>query len=141
MTNVSFTGTRDGASPAQIASIRAILTQQHATRLVHGDCLGADAEADEVAASLGIERHTYPCTVRSLRAHCETRGAIQMDVPRPPLVRNQTIVRAGEILLVVPKTDYEELRSGTWSTYRYAVRLKQHVIVVHRDGSTFESRG
>jgi len=54
---------------------------------------------------------------------------------KPPLVRNRIIVNSSEVLIVAPRTKYKVLRSGTWSTYRYARQLGKPTYLVYPDGS------
>jgi hypothetical protein len=122
---IGFTGTRDGMTPQQRAAVTKIL-ERYCSRfgalVGHGDCLGADAEFDEIAASLGIQRATYPCDIESMRAHCEVRGALQVTEPVGPLLRNGWIVRDALAMIATPKESTEQLRSGTWATVRLARR-------------------
>jgi hypothetical protein len=59
----------------------------------------------------------HPCTLEDQRAHCDVDERRPL---RPPLVRNRNIVDACTILTAAPRSTAEELRSGTWSTVRYA---------------------
>ena len=43
--------------------------------------------------------------------------------PQPDLDRNMVIVRETSFLIAAPAMEIEQLRSGTWSTLRYALRL------------------
>lgn len=54
--------------------------------------------------------------------------------PRPYLDRNHDIVDATDVLIAVPNSVKEELRSGTWATIRYAKRTKQPLMVIPPDG-------
>ena len=53
----------------------------------------------------------------------------------PPLVRNHKIVGAVHLLIATPKTDKEELRSGTWATIRYAKKVRLSTCIVYPDGT------
>lgn len=121
---VSFTGTQRGMTEQQKAKVRARLIGLRPTAVVHGGCIGADDEFDEIAAKLGIDRYVFPCDIESKRIpdnvlRMRTGSNVVIMPPKPPLERNKTIVMAGDILLVCPKEKSEILRSGTWSTYRY----------------------
>jgi hypothetical protein len=61
---VGFTGTRGGLAHAQRHRVQALLAHYRPAYLVHGDAVGADAEADAVAAALGIPRKARPSNVR-----------------------------------------------------------------------------
>lgn len=103
------------------------------TILHHGDCIGADAEAHEIA----FERHfgivIHPPENHSKRAW-KPIGEIR---PRKPyLARNRDIVLETDFLVACPFEMKEQLRSGTWSTVRYAKKLAKPVIIIYLDGSS-----
>ena len=89
------------------------------TIFVDGDCPegGADQEARGLAAELG-------CVVR----------------PRPPagrsaalmLRRDREIVAESHVMIAAPRTDREELRSGTWATVRYARQALKPIVMLSR---------
>lgn len=51
--------------------------------------------------------------------------------------RNHDIVDATEWLIATPKK-FEEIRSGTWATVRYAKKVKKPVTIIWPDGSIEE---
>jgi len=120
---IGFTGTRNGMTSQQKAAVTKIL-ERYGSRfgalVGHGNCLGADAEFDEIAAALGLRRVIYPCNIESMRAHCELRGATQVTEPMKPLLRNGWIVGAALAMIATPMESTEQLRSGTWATVRQA---------------------
>ena len=132
---VGFTGTQDGMTSKQREAVAVLLRNQtwRPMRFHHGDCVGADAEAHDIVAALletFIEAH--PCTIREKRAF---KYANVVNEEKPPLVRNRIIVNSSEVLIVAPRTKYKVLRSGTWSTYRYARQLGKPTYLVYSDGS------
>lgn len=131
---VGFTGTREGMTPPQKATVTAFMTKlsTQPSKGVHGDCLGADFDFHRILRSLGVEAYSRPCTLSHQRAYTD---AVLLASPDSPLVRNQRIVEDCDVLLVCPKTFREELRSGTWATYRRACRARKRVIVFYPDGS------
>jgi hypothetical protein len=132
---VGFTGTRAGMSDAQKGVIERFLRAWHVMAFVHGDCVGADDHADEIAVSIGLARVLRPCTIASMRAHCEKRGGhvLKVYAPEPPLVRNEKIVLDSHILLATPHGP-ESTRSGTWMTIRRARQAKRHIVIVFPSG-------
>jgi len=55
---VGFTGTQAGLTPKQKLELRSLLMdyRDDITEFHHGDCIGADADAHEIAAEiLGVE--------------------------------------------------------------------------------------
>lgn len=125
---ISFTGTQQGMTPTQKVVLERRLRELKATYLIHGGCIGADDEADQIAVSLGIERICYPSTnlEKSIDpAILRARGNIRIYNRQQPLVRNWDIVKNGVYLLACPSQVAEVLRSGTWATVRYARKLRQ----------------
>jgi hypothetical protein len=90
-----------------------------ATELHHGDCVGSDKAAHEVARQLNLRIVIHPPVNGALRAYCVG------DELRPEydyLDRNRHIVEDTDWLIALPDGP-ERARSGTWSTVRYADRL------------------
>lgn len=129
MSKVGFTGTRRGMSPAQTARLFALLTELAPEEFHHGDCSGADLEAFIAATILGIKTVSHPPANPALRAYTlstERRG------PKDYLIRNHDIVDETDLLIVAPRSNAEELRSGTWATFRYAMKNSKQTIVMPR---------
>lgn len=136
---VGFTGSSKRVTKAQLRSLAYWLDSEPITVVRHGDCVAADEAFDALCAARGIIRHAHPGHDRvgltPARAHCP------VDVvhpPKPYLERNKTIVAYCDVLLACPD-GRERLRSGTWSTVRYAVRVGRPVAIIMPDG-TVESR-
>lgn len=133
---IGFTGTRHGLTELQETAMRALLaglTRKETVVAHHGDCIGADAAFDRACVDFHIERIVHPPTDDRLRAYCQ--GEIILT-PRAYLQRNRDIVDATNFLIAVPDSHTEHLRSGTWSTIRYAVRARKHHTIVFPCGST-----
>lgn len=104
----------------------------------HGDCIGADAEAHQIARALGISPIIgHPPSNDSKRSFCEFD---EQEEPLDYLVRNARIAKCSEILIGTPKEYTERVRSGTWSTIRKARKLKKRVIVILPDGSLHKDK-
>ena len=54
--------------------------------------------------------------------------------PLDYLSRNKKIVEAATYMIAAPESE-ETLRSGTWSTIRYSIKLKKPLYIVMPDGS------
>lgn len=126
---VGFTGTRDGMSGSQELQLRRRLRELVATEFHHGDCIGADYEAACIAQRLGITVIAHPGNIANMRA-CHPSHYVFPE--SPPLVRNRNIVDCCHLLLVAPRTNQEELRSGTWMTWRYARQVGRTTEVLLR---------
>lgn len=135
--HIGFTGTQTGATPEQHTAIDRLLRELLATDLHHGDCLGADHEAHMIARDhLDLRVHLHIPINDTRRARCVAREGIDVVYPPLPyLERNRAIVDATAALIAAPKEMAETLRSGTWSTIRYARRQGKPVHIVWPDGS------
>jgi hypothetical protein len=100
----------------------------------HGDCVGSDKEAHDLAAARKMRIHVHPPDNDKARAHCY--GAHETSEPKPYIERNHDIVDACNPIVATPETHEEELRSGTWATVRYARKKGKTVITIWPDGMT-----
>ena len=129
---VGFTGTQRGMTILQKAGLRALLGGLKATELHHGDCIGADAEADAIAHDLGLRVVIHPPENPAKRAFCKGDAA---RIEKPYLVRNHDIVDETEVLIAGPLNgEGDDPRSGTWATIRYAQRRKKRVHMLPWEG-------
>ena len=124
--HVGFTGSRKGACNREWKKILAHSLVEYTAGgryrgvFHHGDCLGCDAEAHEVASECGYDIVIHPPTISFARAYC-TGDGIKVLPTKSFLDRNRDIVDASGILIAVPEVAGKEvLRSGTWATIRYA---------------------
>lgn len=141
MTHIGFTGTQAGATTAQQQSLIRLLMELRVTDLHHGDCVGADDQADQIARELDIRRHIHPPTNNTRRAHCMVREGLDVIYPSLPyLERNRAIVGASEAMIATPKETAEALRSGTWATVRYSRKQGKPLFIVWPDGTVSEER-
>jgi hypothetical protein len=131
---VGFTGTRKGMTRVQRQTVKALLMSGRATEFHHGDCVGADAEAHDVARELRLWVVVHPPT------NIEKRAFRQGDETQPPrtyLTRNMRIVDDTEKIIAAPDGP-ERTRSGTWYTIRYAKSQNKPVSVVYPSGSVMD---
>lgn len=132
---VGFTGTRSGLTKEQIFELSRIFVE-HSDEygiFIHGDCVGADAEADNIAYSVGYRIKMRPCNLKYQRAFC--KNGINIAEPIAPLERNRHIVDDSDIMIGCPKGMEEERRSGTWATIRYSIKRKKKIIIIYPDGT------
>lgn len=115
---IGFTGTQCGMSDWQKRQLKELLVLLGAAELHHGDCIGADAEAHEIAKRLKLRVVVHPPDDPKKRAF--VTDADEWRQPLPYLVRNREIVDATFILIAAPLSDQMRVRSGTWATWRYA---------------------
>jgi predicted Rossmann fold nucleotide-binding protein DprA/Smf involved in DNA uptake len=115
---------------AQGKALRALLITCSG-KLHHGDAVGADAEAHDIAVVLGRRVVIHPASLPERRAF---KSASHLRSPKAPFTRNKIIVRETSVLIAAPGDRVEQLRSGTWATIRYARKLKRPIAIIYPDG-------
>jgi hypothetical protein len=98
----------------------------------HGSCINADDQFGWIAHLAGYRVHVHPPATDRLRAysHCDV-----LHPEKPYKDRNRDIVDMCRYLIVGPRSDTEELRSGTWATARGAKRTGRSGGIVFPNGS------
>lgn len=137
---LGFTGTQRGMTAEQRHKFRLLLIGLGPAELHHGDCVGADAEADTDAKSLSLVVHAHPPTENRLRAFCQPPTVVH--VPQKYLARNRSIVAAGRDGLIAAPKDMQEpdykRGQGTWTTVGYARQAGRRIWIVLPDGTVRE---
>lgn len=135
MPKCGITGTREGATEAQLAALIRILLATDATSMHHGDCIGADRQAHVIGKARGMYICIYPPIDPKSRAFCTDWD--ECETPLPYLERNKLIVNHSSFLVAMPRAHYEEDRSGTWAAVRYARKQNMRsIFILAPDGST-----
>lgn len=129
---IGFTGTREGMTELQKASLRKLLIDLRADGLHHGDCLGADAEAHDIALELGLCVYIHPPKDETHRAFC--KGACFVDEPATHFARNRKIVDSTDILIGASIAPHPLPKGGTWYTIDYRLK-KNSAYVIWPDGT------
>ncbi len=128
---IGFTGTQRGMTPKQKDRFYDKIVELDATEFHHGDCIGADEEADNIVRTIGgIRIVIHPPDNDAKRAFCNARGLSMVCEPKPYLERNHDIVDACETMIATPGETTEQLRSGTWATIRYAKKKQKPGIIL-----------
>lgn len=126
MTIWGFTGTREGMTRRQKRALVGILKDGGDT-FHHGNCIGSDVQAQDLASSGGLTIISHPSNIPSMQANTQAHVIAPM---KPPLERNHDIVDACDVLIAAPRSLTEEQRSGTWATVRYARKVGKPVIIL-----------
>lgn len=129
---VGFTGTREGMTNKQSATFRDLVLW--CKILHHGSCVGADAQAHEIARFIGVIINVHPPINKEFLAHCNDADFV--FAPKPYMERNRDIVNAVPCLIATPKEQSEVSKGGTWQTVRYARKQGKRIIIIWPDGST-----
>lgn len=126
--HVGFTGTQQGLTLEQRVELaRVLYAYTDGTVFHHGDCIGADDEAHDIARDAGYDIEIHPPINDYKRAW--RRGGI-LHEPKEYLDRNHDIVDACDVLIAAPAQVEEVMRSGTWATVRYARKLGKPVVMI-----------
>lgn len=131
--HASFTGSRHGNTPLQLATLTQVLAELYADGyrfLHHGRCRGSDVQAAGVAQRIGFRTIGHPGDNLSWQ---ETSWVdFQVRSAKPNLLRNRDIVDEGLLLIATPNTARVPQRrlGGTWSTVRYARLPEVNKLVV-----------
>lgn len=131
-----FTGTREGMTDAQKVALRGFLNGSGG-EFHHGDCIGADSEAHDIADECGYGIIIHPPSDYKLRAWREVPKHM-MRPERPFMARNKDIVTDTIALIAAPAQADEQPRGGTWSTIRFGLRQGRTVIIIQPDGSIIQ---
>lgn len=138
---VGFTGTQHTMPAIQHFVLQGVLQRlfpDEPNEFHHGDCIGADEAAHRFVCDLSAVRPQgrirtvgHPPVISAKRAY--TRNDLWWE-PEEFLVRNRIIVDVTEFLVAAPGTAVEILRSGTWSTVRYARKLSRPITIIYPNG-------
>ena len=134
-----FTGTRNGLNNTQkqnlIELFNNTLTNNKIVseleieleiELHHGDCIGADQDIHEICETKSINVIIHPPIENKLRAFCKSKNICE---ELTYLQRNKKIVDDTNILIACPYSNQEQIRSGVWSTIRYARKKNKPIII------------
>ena len=137
---IGFTGTRNGMSGPQLATLRALLTSltygaDKVWYAIHGDCQGADAQFHAIAKELGAEVHIHPPSDPKLRANCDADWA---EDPKPYAVRNRNIVEDAHYIIAAPAQSNNPGYGGTWQTIRFSQDVDKLYRIIIPNGALIE---
>lgn len=101
--------------------------------LHHGDCKGADAEAHWIAKHLyGKYTVCHPPIKSRTRAFTTPNDEVRPQYDY--ITRDHHIVDESQFLIGVSKSMTELIRSGTWTTIRYARKKNKPILILWPDG-------
>ena len=128
--HIGFTGTKEGMTDNQKKLFEEELLKYNSksTAFHHGDCIGADEQAHNIATKLGFYTIIHPPINDKYRAFC--KGNVILP-PLEYLDRNHDIVDSSKKMFATPKEEIEQIRSGTWATIRYSKKKKVPVTIIN----------
>ena len=130
---ISFTGTQQGMTDKQKYTFEKILYNIRLIEFHHGDCIGADSDAHDIACIHNAKIIVHPPNNNSKRAFCT--NADKTKEPKPYLTRNNDMAIICDLLIATPKEYKEQLRSGTWATIRYARKYNNKIAIIQPNGT------
>ena len=80
---IGFTGTREGMTDRQKTALRELLASYPGAILHHGDAIGADAEAHDIAVALGCAVVIHPPENERQRAFKPAAGSVTQALSYP----------------------------------------------------------
>lgn len=133
---VGFSGTQHGMTPQQRLQVGWMVGDSRLRAAHHGMCIGADYDFHSLCRASGLWIVGHPPINQSKMA--DLTNCDELRTPKEYLDRNHDIVDESDYLIFTPKENEEVLRSGTWSTIRYAYKqLKLGYIVLPRGEVTY----
>lgn len=138
MLRIGFTGTRHGMTSPQQDRFTEELSRLlrefgQPSEFHHGDCVGADAQAQKIASDLGFEIHRHP----PCNPYRQANTAFDIDyIPKHYRERNRDIVRLTDFLFACPKDTIPQTSGGTWYTYNHASQQGSYkrAMLIYPDG-------
>ena len=142
---IGFTGTAKGMTARQLGTLTHELQAFDFREAHHGDCVGADTEFHNLIRRLFPQARIvgHPGFPESDSRRADNPCDEFRPVPNGgPLKRNRNMVDEVDFMFATPLLNKEILRSGTWSTIRYAAKPKVNrpCVIIWPDG-TIENRG
>lgn len=134
MNYVSFSGTRQGLSPYQLANLKKLLLSgRNFDAASHGNCRGGDVQFHKMLRDL----YGYMFYIAVFPSTASTGAPLPKDAQyvadrKAPLERDKDIVNFGRHQLIAAPLGPEIRHSGTWSTIRYAIKRKVPVEILWR---------
>jgi len=129
---IGVTGTRQPLLPHQVETLQKLLKINDRIFECHyGGCIGADFDAATICTRLGIDLVLHPPTNTSQTNYVQV-SHLRIEPAESYLERNKSIASACTLLIAFPRSEKEELRSGTWATIRYARAAGKQVILIPR---------
>jgi len=130
MAKIGFTGTRNGMSKEQLDAFKSIIKAKETDEFHHGMCVGSDKQAHDFIKSEEVKIVGHPPSFKKFMAECNCDIFMK---PHDYLKRNKNIVDDTDILIATPDCK-EKVRSGTWSTVRYARKQHKKIYIIHKNG-------
>jgi len=138
--HIGFSGTRYGMTLLQRRAVYRVFRwyrdNRNAITVHHGSCVGADAEAHDIARMLGLSVALHPGVSAKgdspYRAECSMLPGERVWTPRHYFTRNAAIAACTGVLVAAAGDGTED--RGTSHAISCAVKLERPVVIVSADG-------
>jgi hypothetical protein len=140
--HLTFTGTVQGMTLEQYRKVVEFFLENEVKNAHHGGCIGADAQLHSLVLTfcpdtrLHIHRGDTPDKYAPSWI-LQLRNGDKEWMTVPNLKRNHRMVDLSSWVLATPAGN-ERLRSGTWSTLRYAEKVMRSQTIVWPNGTIRE---
>lgn len=133
--HVGFTGTHYGMREIQKQKFYKLIKEfEVGFHFHHGDCIGSDEQAhDFVNLYTKSSIIIHPPKNPKKRAFC--KDYFELREEDDYIKRNHKMIDECSVLIATPAQNEEILRSGTWSTIRYARKKKIDIYIIFPNGS------
>ena len=133
MLKIGFTGTRHGMNDVQQKEFEKLIKSKDFEEFHHGMCVGSDQQSHEFITAIkkikSAKTVGHPPKFKKFMADCPCDITMK---PYDYLKRNKNIVDETDILIATPDVK-EKVRSGTWSTIRYARKQHKKIYIIHKN--------
>ncbi len=121
--HIGFSGTRDGLSQQQGRKVAELVDSLGADLICHhGCCVGGDEDFHAICRERGLRVIGHPGPDWPDGPLCAYTICGETVAPQGYMVRNQAIVDASAVMIAAPLEARPQVRGGTWSTIRMALR-------------------
>lgn len=137
MKSIGFTGTREGMTDKQKREVLTFLRGVKFTEVHHGACRGADAEFHDLIIRnfpwIKIIIHPASLNGKDIGVQNSLRlpDSLEIKESKNPIERDHDIVNESSALIACPKSNKEEVRSGTWATIRYSNKVGKDIHIFY----------
>lgn len=129
------TGTRQGATKYQVASVAWLWAKYGIFRLHNGDCIGVDEQLFHLASAFRIPVTLHPPSISKYRAFCDKWDVGAQLMPEKGYhERDENIVKAAEVMVSIQLKPFEMTRGGTKHTTDYTRNQAKPLALIWPNG-------
>jgi hypothetical protein len=126
---IGFTGTHIAITDKQKERLIRLFAEYKPTEVHHGGCICADEYCHKIAKFMKDCKIIVHPPINK-KAVFDYSDAAMIMPEMDYIDRNHVIVSVCDLLIAMPNTEQEVVRSGTWATIRYARKLKKVIVIL-----------